>query len=1212
MSAVDPFSAAGSCTTVDFSYHSSPLPSFDSFPSSSPTPPVSSDLLAVADIVLSPTPLPRPTTPTPLDDPAEDRSIAEDYLRRHASTPSSTPPPPPFTPLDDPAEDRSIAEDYLRRHASSPSPTASPRKRRRDPGEDDQAAQDAAVALLEQEGHGLPLDEVQCSCKYGKQNKQGRHARICALHGQTTQPQLPSAARRLALPVAEAVPALPVASGPLPFTFDEVLGFGAPLASIPPAARVQVGALFVNLLRNVAQNPNLESNWILLLAAPRLTFGARGLARLRGPERAAAVKRRAITASCGQWLRLVEEIRLLEAQLPTRSAASSATFVEPDVGRFEVPECPSAHPDVPKDLLLKASHRSKRGEFSRALNCLRNCKLAPPDDDTFDKLLRLHPQPELTPLAGTVPTPIIRFTDPEVTRALGNFAKGSAPGPTGLSIDHLRELCRLPGIELIPHLTQVCSLIASGRFPASIRPLLFGARLTALQKKDNGIRPVAVGETLRRLTAKILVHQTAPSLGEDLLSRSSQVGVSVPFGAEAMFMVAHTKARQLVDDVRMTSSMVTLDFSNAFNSVTRPAVWKAVLAHAPALASYTHAAYSAPSPLYFASRTIPSATGVHQGDPLGPLLFSLALSDLVASFTPDPLLASEDNPFRFMFYLDDGLVYGPSFEVDRFIGHLVSHGPAFGLHLNLSKCAVVCGANLQHHPIPSRQLVPNVLLGGLLPSLAETDLVDPFWKTLCDRVVSKIELCSSLHSLDPQSAYLLLRYCGGFPSTQFHTRIMGPSPHLRSVDEATLAALKSIMGNLDTFGTLACQLPIKKGGLGIFMTEFHAPLAHFESRRQAAAVAAILAPELLQAFPKPDVQSLPESIRPMAANLIPFPSCPLPAEDAHSLPDPPADTPILPAPTPASAPPAAPPVLRRASLRPSFHDVILTQAMEVASDIQKICLKSGSSSHNGYWLSCPTGVSLSTRYLQEEFPTLCRLRLGQPFGPASASYTCPKCEDTFHDDPHHLHVFGCMKGGGKTAVHTTLCQTLASLASVALLRPRREVMLTMQSSHPSTPIPQDAPTNINNNNNNNNNNTQVAPTSNTKYRMDIVFDQVSARGQVVELMLDVAVASPFTSSYCSLASKSPGGAATAYESVKFNKYLGFMLPHQSLHPIVVDSLGAWGKSAAPMLKLIADHYASRLSHAREAKVHFYSTLNTALLRAIAQQILAARAFVRQG
>ena len=39
--------------------------------------------------------------------------------------------------------------------------------------------------------------------------------------------------------------------------------------------------------------------------------------------------------------------------------------------------------------------------------------------------------------------------------------------------------------------------------PAQVRPLFFGASLVALEKKTGGVRPIAVGCSLRRLVAKI-------------------------------------------------------------------------------------------------------------------------------------------------------------------------------------------------------------------------------------------------------------------------------------------------------------------------------------------------------------------------------------------------------------------------------------------------------------------------------------------------------------------------------------------------------------------------------------------------------------------------------------------------------------------------------------------------------------------------------------
>ena len=45
----------------------------------------------------------------------------------------------------------------------------------------------------------------------------------------------------------------------------------------------------------------------------------------------------------------------------------------------------------------------------------------------------------------------------------------------------------------------------------------------------------------------------------------------------------------------------------------------------PALYSFVHSTYAAPSILMWGNRTITSAEGVQQGDPLGPLLFCLIL-----------------------------------------------------------------------------------------------------------------------------------------------------------------------------------------------------------------------------------------------------------------------------------------------------------------------------------------------------------------------------------------------------------------------------------------------------------------------------------------------------------------------------------------------------------------------------------------------------------
>ena len=55
-----------------------------------------------------------------------------------------------------------------------------------------------------------------------------------------------------------------------------------------------------------------------------------------------------------------------------------------------------------------------------------------------------------------------------------------------------------------------------GELPTFILPLFYGARLIALNKKDGGVRPIAVGNTLRRLAAKAGLSSEAVFLGEEL------------------------------------------------------------------------------------------------------------------------------------------------------------------------------------------------------------------------------------------------------------------------------------------------------------------------------------------------------------------------------------------------------------------------------------------------------------------------------------------------------------------------------------------------------------------------------------------------------------------------------------------------------------------------------------------------------------------------
>ena len=71
--------------------------------------------------------------------------------------------------------------------------------------------------------------------------------------------------------------------------------------------------------------------------------------------------------------------------------------------------------------------------------------------------------------------------------------------------------------------------------------------------------------------------------------------------------------------------LLKLDFRNAFNSIDRGEVLRAVRERLPCLAPWVEFCYADPTRLFLDGAVLRSEEGVQQGVPLGPLLFALAL-----------------------------------------------------------------------------------------------------------------------------------------------------------------------------------------------------------------------------------------------------------------------------------------------------------------------------------------------------------------------------------------------------------------------------------------------------------------------------------------------------------------------------------------------------------------------------------------------------------
>ena len=136
-------------------------------------------------------------------------------------------------------------------------------------------------------------------------------------------------------------------------------------------------------------------------------------------------------------------------------------------------------------------------------------------------------------------------------------------------------------------------------------------------KKKGGIRPIAVGEVLRRLIAKHLAKEA--NLEAKELLQSLQLGVGVKAGAEAIIHSIKLSYEKILTSSSSLDILQT-DFCNAFNSIKRSEMLKALASSMLGIAAFTNFGYSQYSQLFHDKFVVSSESGIQQGDPL---LFSL-------------------------------------------------------------------------------------------------------------------------------------------------------------------------------------------------------------------------------------------------------------------------------------------------------------------------------------------------------------------------------------------------------------------------------------------------------------------------------------------------------------------------------------------------------------------------------------------------------------
>ena len=168
-------------------------------------------------------------------------------------------------------------------------------------------------------------------------------------------------------------------------------------------------------------------------------------------------------------------------------------------------------------------------------------------------------------------------------------------------------------------MTRCINVLLSGKLDSRVSPWFCDAPLTALIKPGGGFCPIAVGETLRHLVSKVCCFAIRPALPDTFLP-FGQVGVGVSGGLEA----AVHSLRTILSTVGSNPDLCCLkvDMSHAFNECSCSSFLSRCKLVFPELFAWVQWCYCCVGELHFGPHHILSTTGVQQGDPLGPLLFS--------------------------------------------------------------------------------------------------------------------------------------------------------------------------------------------------------------------------------------------------------------------------------------------------------------------------------------------------------------------------------------------------------------------------------------------------------------------------------------------------------------------------------------------------------------------------------------------------------------
>ena len=511
-----------------------------------------------------------------------------------------------------------------------------------------------------------------------------------------------------------------------------------------------------------------------------------------------------------------------------------------------------------ENLSLKFKQLMQRGNVNRALRLLTNNMsngVLPLSKEILQLLNLKHPSAQEAHHDSLLQDPVkfvhnIVYEDINESLVLKAVIKTKGGcGPSGFDADNWRRIfaskqfgsssliLRKSFAEFVKSLCTTNIHLENTGSEKSLEA--FTANRLIPLNKNPGLRPIGVGEVLRRIAGKVVMYVSKKDVKE--AAGSLQVCAGQEAGSEAAVHAIYDIFQK--DD---TEAVLRVDAENAFNSINRKAMLHNISIVCPILTTFISNCYTIPARLFVVGNfELKSREDTTQGDPTAMAAYALGVTPLI-QFLIEFININEHHSKEVAF-ADDFTVAGKVKEIKDYWDALLQIGPLFGYFPKPSKSYLIVKQQYQKTAeetfMGSEVKITTEGKRHLGAVIGSKSFKKSFSQSLVDEWIILLKLLSKIAESEPQSAYAT--FVGGFRGklTYFMRTITSLGESLKPLEDVIrFHFIPAITGGhlCSDNKRLLLSLPLRFGGLAIPLFHKDAQYEYENSRNLTSSLAKLI------------------------------------------------------------------------------------------------------------------------------------------------------------------------------------------------------------------------------------------------------------------------------------------------------------------------------------------------------------------------------------